>query len=84
MPWKEERNPYRIWLSEIILQQTRVAQGLDYYNKFIIKYPTVQKLANAEENSVFKLWEGLGYYSRCKNLIASARFITFEDRKSVV
>ena len=48
MPWKEERNPYRIWLSEIILQQTRVAQGLDYYNKFIIKYPTVEKLANAE------------------------------------
>ncbi len=78
MPWKEERNPYRIWLSEIILQQTRVAQGLDYYNKFIIKYPTVEKLANAEENSVFKLWEGLGYYSRCKNLIASARFIAFE------
>ncbi len=78
MPWKEERNPYRIWLSEIILQQTRVAQGLDYYNKFIIKFPTVEKLANAEENSVFKLWEGLGYYSRCKNLIASARFITFE------
>jgi A/G-specific adenine glycosylase len=78
MPWKEERNPYRIWLSEIILQQTRVVQGLDYYNKFIIKYPTVEKLANADENSVFKLWEGLGYYSRCKNLIASARFIAFE------
>jgi A/G-specific adenine glycosylase len=78
MPWKEERNPYKIWLSEIILQQTRVAQGLDYYNKFIIKYPTVENLANAEENSVFKLWEGLGYYSRCKNLIASARFIAFE------
>jgi A/G-specific adenine glycosylase len=78
MPWKEERNPYRIWLSEIILQQTRVAQGLDYYNKFIIKYPTIEELASAEENSVFKLWEGLGYYSRCKNLIASARFIAFE------
>jgi A/G-specific adenine glycosylase len=78
MPWKEERNPYRVWLSEIILQQTRVVQGLDYYNKFIIKYPTVEKLANAEENSVFKLWEGLGYYSRCKNLIATARFIAFE------
>ncbi len=78
MPWKEEHNPYRIWLSEIILQQTRVEQGLDYYNKFIIKYPTINKLAEAEENSVFKLWEGLGYYSRCKNLIASARFIAFE------
>ncbi len=78
MPWKEERNPYRVWLSEIILQQTRVAQGLDYYNKFIINYPTIEKLAKAEENSVFKHWEGLGYYSRCKNLIATARFIAFE------
>lgn len=78
MPWKEERDPYRVWLSEIILQQTRVAQGLEYYNKFIINYPNVEKLANADENSVFKHWEGLGYYSRCKNLIASAQFIAFE------
>ncbi len=78
MPWKEERDPYRVWLSEIILQQTRVAQGLEYYNKFIINYPNVEKLANADENSVFKHWEGLGYYSRCKNLIATARFIAFE------
>ncbi len=78
MPWKGERNPYKIWLSEIILQQTRVAQGLEYYNSFITKYPTIQKLALAKEDEVFKLWEGLGYYSRCKNLIATARFIAFE------
>jgi A/G-specific adenine glycosylase len=78
MPWKGEKNPYKIWLSEIILQQTRVEQGLEYYNRFIIKYPTIQKLALAPEDEVFKLWEGLGYYSRCKNLIATARFIAFE------
>jgi A/G-specific adenine glycosylase len=78
MPWKNEQNPYRIWLSEIILQQTKVEQGLDYYNKFIIKYSTIERLANADENSVFKLWEGLGYYSRCRNLIATAQFISFE------
>ncbi|MEJ7626381.1 MAG: A/G-specific adenine glycosylase [Ferruginibacter sp.] len=76
MPWKGEKNPYRIWLSEIILQQTRVGQGWDYYLKFIEKYPTVQHLAEAPEKEVFKLWEGLGYYSRCKNLIVSARYIT--------
>ncbi len=78
MPWKGEKNPYKIWLSEIILQQTRVEQGLAYYNKFILKYPKVELLAIAEENEVFKLWEGLGYYSRCKNLIASARVIAFD------
>jgi A/G-specific adenine glycosylase len=78
MPWKGELDPYKIWLSEIILQQTRVEQGMDYYNKFIINYPTVKHLAKAEENDVFKMWEGLGYYSRCKNLIATARFIAFE------
>ena len=78
MPWKGERNPYRIWLSEIILQQTRVEQGLEYYNRFIAQYPTVGLLAAAPENDVFKLWEGLGYYSRCRNLIASARYIAFE------
>jgi A/G-specific adenine glycosylase len=78
MPWKEEKDPYKIWLSEIILQQTRVEQGLAYYNKFIIKYPSINDLALAPEQEVFKMWEGLGYYSRCKNLIATARFISFE------
>jgi A/G-specific adenine glycosylase len=75
MPWKEEKDPYRIWLSEIILQQTRVDQGLAYYERFIEKYPTIVSLANAVDTDVFKLWEGLGYYSRCKNLLFTARLI---------
>jgi len=78
MPWKGEKDPYKIWLSEIILQQTRVEQGWEYYNRFLKAYPTVRKLAKAPEEKVFKLWEGLGYYSRCKNLIATARFIAKE------
>ncbi|MEP7256680.1 MAG: A/G-specific adenine glycosylase [Ferruginibacter sp.] len=80
MPWKGETDPYKIWLSEIILQQTRVEQGWDYYNRFIDAYPTVGKLAKAPENEVFKLWEGLGYYTRCKNLIETARFISKEKK----
>lgn len=75
MPWKGEKDPYKIWLSEIILQQTRVDQGLDYYNRFIKQYPTIIKLAAAPDEKIFKLWEGLGYYTRCKNLIATAKFI---------
>ncbi|MFZ9660397.1 MAG: A/G-specific adenine glycosylase [Chitinophagaceae bacterium] len=78
MPWKGEKDPYRIWLSEIILQQTRVEQGRDYYLRFIETFPTIKDLANAPESSVFKLWEGLGYYTRCRNLIETARFISFE------
>lgn len=75
MPWKEEKDPYKIWLSEIILQQTRVEQGLAYYNSFIQHFPTISHLALVEEKKVFKLWEGLGYYSRCRNLIATAKYI---------
>ena len=75
MPWKGEKDPYKIWLSEIILQQTRVDQGLAYYNNFIKVFPTVRDLARAPETKVFKLWEGLGYYTRCKNLIATAKYI---------
>ena len=78
MPWKNENDPYKIWLSEIILQQTRVEQGWDYYNKFIKHYPTIQKLAKTNENEVFKLWEGLGYYNRCRNLITTAKYISEE------
>lgn len=73
MPWKGEKDPYKIWLSEIILQQTRVAQGLPYYNRFIQYYPTLSQLAAAPDEAIFKLWEGLGYYSRCRNLLACAR-----------
>jgi A/G-specific adenine glycosylase len=75
MPWKGEKDPYRIWLSEIILQQTRVEQGWAYYEKFIQAYPTVQHLAAAPEEEVFRLWQGLGYYARCKNMLAAARQI---------
>lgn len=75
MPWKGEKNPYRIWISEIILQQTRVEYGIHYYNRFINEFPDVQSLAKASEDTVFKFWEGLGYYSRCRNLIASAKMI---------
>lgn len=75
MPWRGETDPYRIWLSEIILQQTRVEQGWVYYEKFIKSFPDVHALASAPEVEVYKLWEGLGYYTRCKNLIASAKMI---------
>ncbi|RYZ24097.1 MAG: A/G-specific adenine glycosylase [Chitinophagaceae bacterium] len=78
MPWKGEKDPYRIWLSEVILQQTRVEQGWAYYERFTKAFPTVQDLARAPEAAVFKLWEGLGYYARCRNLIAAARRITDE------
>lgn len=78
MPWKGEKDPYKIWLSEIILQQTRVEQGLGYYQRFVQTFSNVHALAQAPEQQVFKLWEGLGYYSRCKNLIASAKFIATE------
>lgn len=68
LPWRKTKNPYKIWLSEIILQQTKVAQGLPYYQKFCQTFPDVQKLANAKEEEVLKLWQGLGYYSRARNL----------------
>lgn len=76
MPWKAEPDPYKIWLSEIILQQTRVQQGMGYYLRFIERFPSVEQLAGAEDNVIFKLWEGLGYYSRCRNLIHTARYIS--------
>ena len=78
MPWKGEKNPYRIWLSEVILQQTRVDQGWAYYEKFLETFPTIRDLAHAPEQKVFKLWEGLGYYNRCRNLIATAKKIDAE------
>jgi A/G-specific adenine glycosylase len=80
MPWKGEKDPYRIWLSEIILQQTRVDQGLNYYKSFIRAFPTIRKLASAPDQVVFKLWEGLGYYTRCRNLIATAKYISKEQK----
>jgi A/G-specific adenine glycosylase len=75
LPWRNTRNPYFIWLSEIILQQTRVAQGLPYYLKFTAQYPTVFDLAAAPEQEVMRLWQGLGYYSRARNLHQTAKFV---------
>ena len=68
LPWRNTRDPYAIWISEVILQQTRIAQGLDYYHKFLARFPTVTDLANGEESAVLKTWQGLGYYSRARNL----------------
>lgn len=78
MPWKGEKDFYKIWLSEIILQQTRVEQGLKYYQNFITTFPTITALAAAKPETVFKLWEGLGYYSRCQNLIETAKQIAYD------
>lgn len=78
LPWKEEKDPYKIWLSEIILQQTRAEQGLPYYLNFTNTYPTLTDLANAEDEAVFRIWQGLGYYNRCKNMLATARHIVKE------
>lgn len=75
LPWRNTTNPYEIWLSEIILQQTRVDQGLSYYHKFTSTFPTVQDLASASEQEVLNLWQGLGYYSRARNLHATAKYI---------
>ena len=75
LPWRETKNPYAIWLSEIILQQTRIAQGWEYWERFMAQYPTVEDLAAAHEDEVLKLWQGLGYYSRARNLHAAAKQI---------
>ena len=75
LPWRNTRDPYKIWLSEIIMQQTRVKQGLSYYNSFVKKYPTLIKLANAPIDEVMKMWQGLGYYSRARNLHQTAKDI---------
>ena len=78
LPWRNTVDPYKIWLSEIMLQQTRVAQGLPYYLKFVTEFPSVNHLAEASEEQVLKLWQGLGYYSRARNLHATAKHVTFE------
>ena len=75
-PWRKNIKPYNIWLSEIILQQTRAAQGLPYYMSFISNFPTIEQLAAAEEDQIMRLWQGLGYYSRARNLHATAKTIT--------
>ncbi|WP_026776442.1 A/G-specific adenine glycosylase [Polaribacter sp. Hel_I_88] len=78
LPWRKSKNPYFIWLSEIMLQQTRVAQGMAYYLKFTETFPTVFDLANADESTVLKMWQGLGYYSRARNLHFTAKHVANE------
>lgn len=78
LPWRRTENPYFIWLSEVILQQTQVAQGLPYYIKFITIFPTIFDLAQAKEDLVLKYWQGLGYYSRARNLHATSKYIVEE------
>lgn len=75
LPWRKTRDPYLIWLSEVIFQQTRIDQGLAYYNRFAEAFPTIADLANASEDQVLKLWQGLGYYSRARNLHQTAKYI---------
>ncbi len=75
LPWRKTQNPYHVWLSEVILQQTRVDQGLPYYLKFVETYPNLIDLAQAADDSVMKLWQGLGYYSRARNMLAAARTV---------
>lgn len=75
LPWRNTQNPYHILLSEVILQQTRVNQGMPYYHQFIDKYPTISDLANASEDEILRVWQGLGYYSRGRNLHATAKQI---------
>lgn len=78
LPWRHTLDPYKIWLSEIILQQTRVAQGLPYYNKFVYNYPNVASFADAREDEILHLWQGLGYYSRARNMHSCAKTICAE------
>ena len=80
LPWRGETDPYKIWVSEIILQQTRVQQGLDYYLRFVDNFPNVRALAEEEEERVLKVWQGLGYYSRARNMHAAAREIMTEHK----
>ena len=78
LPWRENRDPYRVWLSEIMLQQTQVATVIDYFNRFVVALPTVESLAAADEHDVLRLWEGLGYYRRARQLHAAAKIIVAE------
>ena len=75
LPWRKTKDPYKIWVSEIILQQTRIEFGIKYYNKFLKRYPDVKKLANSKEIDLMKLWEGLGYYSRAINMLKTAKIV---------
>ena len=75
LPWRKNNDPYRVWVSEIILQQTRITQGKKYFNDFIDKFPTIYDLANSDEDTVLKSWQGLGYYNRAINLHKTSKLI---------
>ena len=75
LPWRKDNDPYKVWVSEIILQQTRITQGKKYFNNFIDKFPTIYDLANSDEDTVLKSWQGLGYYNRAINLHKTSKFI---------
>ena len=75
LPWRATHDPYKIWISEIMLQQTQVSTVIPYYNKWINKFPNATKLSKANYNDVLKLWEGLGYYSRCKNIYKTSHLV---------
>ena len=89
LPWRRTREPYHIWICEIIMQQTRISQGLEYYLRFIDRFPSPQVLAEATEDEVLKYWQGLGYYSRARNLHAAAKSMngffpeTYEEVRSL-
>ena len=78
LPWRQSRDPYKIWVSEIILQQTQIKNGINYYNKFLRLFPDVKKLANSSEENVLKAWQGLGYYNRAINMLHTAKKIAFD------
>src|SRR4030088_921056 len=78
LPWRQDRDPYRVWLSEVMLQQTRVSAVMDHYRRFLRRFPTVKKLASARESSVLAAWSGLGYYRRARMLHAAAKKIMKE------
>ena len=83
LPWRATNDPYKIWLSETMLQQTQVNIVIPYYKKWINKYPTVQSVANANLDSLLKLWEGMGYYSRCRNFYNAANIIINHQNLSI-
>jgi A/G-specific adenine glycosylase len=80
LPWRETRDPYRIWVAEIIFQQTRIDQGMNYYHRFVERFPDVFALADAKEDEVLRIWQGLGYYSRARNMLVSARQLVEHHR----
>ena len=83
LPWRDNIDPYRVWISEIILQQTRVVQGEKYFNNFIKKFPSIESLSSADESEVLKMWKGLGYYNRAINIHKTSKKITIDIKWNI-